>query len=383
MTARARSGIVGDEAVDAPIDEPGHVLRRVDGPRDDGKPELLRPAEALLGQVAEGGRPDLAAGTLDESRHGTAEAVDIEPGGPGGGAVDALLHGVEMALARQARAGELGRDGFERLEGAPVERLHDHAALHPGRAHRLGDGLGEGLGIRRVVAPGGELGLDVEADVVGAGAANEVEHLGEARDAGAVGRLLGGKAAPVGRTRLQPPDVVAGQLREGQRPDRRPDLAQELAVRTARGVRVEPRVVMDDEDAVAGHAEVELERRNADRECLREGGKRVLGREPARAAMALQVERSRLDGPLIGALCRRDKQHQRRERAREVHSAKPPNRQRTPASRRGRAFPRRAPGVQRRRRGNSVVGCRKSRPADGLAQAACGGFARRPDGFMW
>ena len=47
---------------------------------------------------------------------------------------------------------------------------------------------------------------------------------------------------------------------------------------------------MDDEDAVAGHAEVELERRNADRECLREGGKRVLGREPARAAMALQVE---------------------------------------------------------------------------------------------
>src|SRR5215213_10483715 len=167
--------VVGDEAVDAPIDEPGNVLRRVDGPRDDGKPELLRPAEALLGQVAEGGRPDLAAGTLDESRHGTAEAVDIESGGPGGGAVDALLHGVEMALARQARAGELGRDGFERLEGAPVERLHDHAALKPGRAHRLGDGLSERLGIWRVVAPGGELGLDVEADVVGAGAVRSEE----------------------------------------------------------------------------------------------------------------------------------------------------------------------------------------------------------------
>src|SRR3954468_503874 len=166
-------GIVGDEAVDAPIDEPGHVLRRVDGPRDDGEPELLRPAEALLGQVAEGGRPDLAAGALDEGGHGPAELVDVEPGGPGGGAVDALLHGVEMALARQARADELGRDGFERLEGAPVERLHDDAALHPGRAHRLGDGLGEGLGIRRVMAPGGELSLDVEADVVSAGAVNE------------------------------------------------------------------------------------------------------------------------------------------------------------------------------------------------------------------
>ena len=47
------------------------------------------------------------------------------------------------------------------------------------------------------------------------------------------------------------------------------------------------------EHVVFGHREVELERGHADREREREGFERVLRRKPARAAMALQVERLR------------------------------------------------------------------------------------------
>ncbi len=46
----------------------------------------------------------------------------------------------------------------------------------------------------------------------------------------------------------------------------------------------------DDQHVVPGHREVELERRDADRERERKTLERVLGRKAARAAMALQVE---------------------------------------------------------------------------------------------
>jgi len=48
--------------------------------------------------------------------------------------------------------------------------------------------------------------------------------------------------------------------------------------------------VGDDDDPVLGEARVELERRHADLERARERRERVLGREPARAAMPLEVE---------------------------------------------------------------------------------------------
>ena len=49
-------------------------------------------------------------------------------------------------------------------------------------------------------------------------------------------------------------------------------------------------VVADDQDAVLRHREIEFERGDADLQRGLEGGEGVFGREPARAAMALQVE---------------------------------------------------------------------------------------------
>ena len=60
----------------------------------------------------------------------------------------------------------------------------------------------------------------------------------------------------------------------------------------------------DDDDAVAGHAGVELEGGDAESEGAPERGHRVLGGEPARPAMALEVEGRRGDGE--GAAGRED-----------------------------------------------------------------------------
>ena len=46
----------------------------------------------------------------------------------------------------------------------------------------------------------------------------------------------------------------------------------------------------DDQHAVAGHRQVELERRDADCERQRKPFERLLRRKPARAAMTLQVK---------------------------------------------------------------------------------------------
>ena len=49
-------------------------------------------------------------------------------------------------------------------------------------------------------------------------------------------------------------------------------------------------IVRNDDDVVFGHAHVRLDGRDADRERLAERCQRVLRREPACAAMALEVE---------------------------------------------------------------------------------------------
>jgi hypothetical protein len=48
--------------------------------------------------------------------------------------------------------------------------------------------------------------------------------------------------------------------------------------------------VRDDDDVVARHPDIEFDRRDADRERRCEAGQRVLGREPPRAAVSLEVD---------------------------------------------------------------------------------------------
>jgi hypothetical protein len=138
-----------------------------------------------------------------------------------------------------------------------------------------------------------ELGLDVEAHRRVAGLAGQREDVGEGRYALPVRRLLLGEARGVRRARFEPAHVVAEELVPGQREDRGSGRRHPRAGGIAREVGVEPLVVADDHDAVAGHARVQLERADAQGQGAREGGQRVLRREAARATVALEVEGAR------------------------------------------------------------------------------------------
>ena len=71
---------------------------------------------------------------------------------------------------------------------------------------------------------------------------------------------------------------------------RRPALGEKAAIGTTRGVRIEPLVVVYDENPIAGHGEVELECGHPDGQRRGEGRQGVLRSKPARAAMTLQIE---------------------------------------------------------------------------------------------
>jgi hypothetical protein len=73
--------------------------------------------------------------------------------------------------------------------------------------------------------------------------------------------------------------------------NRRSGTFQPAAVGPARDVGIERRIVAYDDHAVPRDAGIELERGDAERERVRESGQGVLGPQPARAAVALDVER--------------------------------------------------------------------------------------------
>jgi hypothetical protein len=72
--------------------------------------------------------------------------------------------------------------------------------------------------------------------------------------------------------------------------DQRPACAEELPVRAAGDVGGQRRVVRDDQRPVASDRDVGLERVDTDRQREHEAGDRVLGRQSARTAVALQIE---------------------------------------------------------------------------------------------
>ena len=140
--------------------------------------------------------------------------------------------------------------------------------------------------------------------MVRTGAPRQIKQLRQRRNARAVDRLLLGKALRVLGAGLEPADVVLLHFRERERADRRTLAGEKLAVGSARVFRIEPPVVAHDQHVVFRHREVELERRHADPQRRLETRERVFGREPARAAVALQVEGVRLRGQ-AGQHCER------------------------------------------------------------------------------
>ena len=89
---------------------------------------------------------------------------------------------------------------------------------------------------------------------------------------------------------LDAADVVALQLGERQAVDGGARRGEPRAVGPAHDVGVQHGIVRQHEHAVPGDGEVGLERRDADLERPGKAGERVLRRQPARAAVALQIE---------------------------------------------------------------------------------------------
>src|SRR5262249_57092258 len=149
--------------------------------------------------------------------------------------------------------------------------------------------------------------VNIEADMVGLRLPCQIEYLHQCRDAHAIHSALLRKGCGVGHSRLQASDVIALQLRQCERTDRGPLGVEKLAVWGARVVGVETAVMADDENPVAGHREIELERGHADRQRGREGREGVFRYQTAGAAMALQVEcdRRRIQDEADGNDCRR------------------------------------------------------------------------------
>ena len=281
--------IVRDQTVDSEVNQPRHLGRGVHGPRHDFQAKGLCFFDVFRRDVAPERRPGGTAGRLGQPGQRPALRRVVEPAQPGRRPSAGPLHRIEVgALDGEARGGDLGRQLPGLDQAAPVERLQRAAGLGLGRADVRDGQPCEGGGVEREIGLG-RIGLDLDVETnAGCGLREE---LGQGREALAVDRLLLGVLLAVFAGRVHATDVIALEVVEGQRADGRSGGREPLPVRSARQVGIEQRVVADDDDAVAGHREVGFERRDA--EILRhlEPGQRVFGCEPARAAMALQVER--------------------------------------------------------------------------------------------
>ena len=299
--------IVGDDAVDAQIDERGHVGRLVDGPDHHAQAEVVRRAQLGCAQAPVIGRPDRATGRLDRARRRAVEAVHVETGGPGRDAGPAALQVIQPAfLGAQVDGRDLGGEFLERRERAPIEGLHHGAAGHARIPERRHQRLGEGLGRDRLLGRQRRgLDLQVVAHARARARLGQREDLGERRDGDPVAALLLGEALGRPAAGAQAADVVGAELGARQLEDRRGRRLQPGAVGPARALRIEPAVVVDHQDPVAGHGQVHLQGGHAERQRRREAGQAVLGMVAARAAVALQVEGGER-GPHVRGRCGRN-----------------------------------------------------------------------------
>jgi len=274
----------------------------------------MRLDDARVGGIAMKRRPDVAAGGLHEARHGAVEAAQVVAGGPWRRPVTARRDVVgALSLDGEARGAQLRRHPPCRDERAPVEGLQRHAVEQARALHALQHTARERLGIRCVVRLlRADLRLEVEPHRVSA-RLRELEQRVEGGYALAVDGALLRELPRIVARRIEPPDIVGRELREGERANGRSLDRQEAAARVARDVGIEARIVRDHDHVVAGHGEIGLDGRDPQRKREAKGGERVLGREAARAAMTFDVERVRAAGA--------DRQRRRQRQRRELHAA--------------------------------------------------------------
>ena len=241
---------------------------------------LLGGCDQRIGQVLVPRGQNLCADRLDRLREAALPRVgrDRHACSPGSAGVDRRCLGQRDRPERRQLTLRLD-------EGPPVEGL-EHASIrhsvllnHAEHFPRERDRID---GVRRHSRI--DLRLDVELDVVGAVAVRQSKNLRERRHPRSGHGLLCPDERVGQRQRVTRPAVELLDLRERQVLDQRAD-PRPLALE-----RRDAPLVTDDHDTVLRDPRIELERRHADLQCLPECGERVLGAEPARAPMTLDVE---------------------------------------------------------------------------------------------
>ena len=161
----------------------------------------------------------------------------------------------------------------------------------PHLADRRQQRVDETLGRHRVVGLAGEdLGLDVEVDARGPVFVDQLEQGCQRRNALAVARRLVRELLAVGAFGVAAPHVERLHLRQCQRLDQRPALLEPLALRIAGDGLEQRRLVRDYRDAIGCDGDVQFQRADPDLQRPLEGCQRVLRRQAAGAAMALQIK---------------------------------------------------------------------------------------------
>ena len=192
---------------------------------------------------------------------------------------------------RRAPPAQVGLQAAGDHERAPVEGLQQAAAHRVVGADDREHLRRERLRVDRVVGLGRvDLRLDVELDVTGAVALGEVEDLVERRHAGAGDGLLRAHELVRGRVgRVARAAVERLGLREREVLHQLADEVVGAGVLAEE--REDARLVGDEDLTVLGDGGVQLERGDAELQRVAERRQRVLGPQPAPAAVGLEVER--------------------------------------------------------------------------------------------
>ena len=287
--------VVGDDPVHSESGQGQHLVDLVDGPDHHSQAERVGLGQRLFGHVTVVRRPDGAPRRFHQARHGTAERLDVEPRGPGRRAGTTAEDVVNPALlGGEANGGEVGRELPCFLENSPVEGLEigpvEHSLGTEHRDHRAGEFLRTDGLLRR---QGRHLGLDVEANRPRSGPSSEGQHLRQRRNARAVARILIREPLRNVAARRRATDIEPGQRGQVQRVEERSRRREPLSRRVAGAVRIERPVVVDDGHPVPRYAEVELQHVDADLDGALERRDGVLGKQPAGAAVTLDLHRVR------------------------------------------------------------------------------------------
>ena len=135
-----------------------------------------------------------------------------------------------------------------------------------------------------------DLGLDIEAHARVAGLAHQREQLAQGGNACPRHGPLVGELLRVGAVGADLADVIGPDLFEPQLHERCAGRGDIGAACIPREIGIEPAFMRDDDLAIRGHADVELQRVHAHRQRVGEGRQGVFRQQRAPAAMRFEIK---------------------------------------------------------------------------------------------